>query len=99
MPPQVNPREDDVVGHPPSADHVARKASLQRIADALHVSPAVLYEPLNAIHEASRSGEQTDDYGGHDGQCSALIHAFMRISDPEERRRILALVQASAKTA
>lgn len=98
-PPQADPREDDAVGHPLSAVPGIRNTPLQRIAEALQVSPTVLYQPQNAIEAASKPVEQAEANGGLDQECYALIQAFMRISDPEERHRILGLVQASAKRA
>ncbi|MFK5600665.1 hypothetical protein ACFZ8E_27340 [Methylobacterium sp. HMF5984] len=88
-------QEGDAVGHPLSAGHATKITSLQRIADALQVPPAALYQPQNAIKAAKPVG-QTEDHGSQDGECAALLHAFLSISDPEERRRILARVQAIA---
>ena len=97
-PPEPDLREGDPAGSHRSRHLVARATSLERIANALQVSPTVLYQPQNAI-EAAKPAGQTGDYRGQEGECVALIHAFLRIADPEERRRILALVQASAERA
>jgi predicted DNA-binding transcriptional regulator YafY len=96
QPAHAAPKEGDAVGSSHSVLLSKRATSLQRIADALQVSPATLYQPQNAIEAASRPVEQTEGNGGFDRECYALIQAFMRISDPEERLRILGLVQASA---
>lgn len=97
--PHADPREGDAVGSSHSEHLVTRSTPLQRIADALQVSPTVLYQLQNAIEAASRPVEQTEGDGGLHRECYALIQAFMRISDPEERLRILGLVQASAERA
>ena len=91
-------QEDDAIGLPLAEDYVKRRTPLQRIADALQISPTVMYQPQNAVETGKPKG-QTVDYRGQEGECAALIHAFLRIADPEERRRILALVQASAERA
>ncbi|MCJ2005630.1 hypothetical protein [Methylobacterium sp. J-092] len=91
-------QEGETVGLPLPASHATKITSLQRIAEALQVPPAALYQLPNAV-EAAKPIEQTESPGGQDRECYALIQAFMRISDPEERRRILALVQASAERA
>ena len=97
-PPQACSHEDDAGRHPLSAGHATKITALQRIADALQVTPAVLYQPQNAI-EAVKPAVQAKGDGSREGECATLIHAFLRISDPEERRRILVLVQASAERA
>ena len=93
-PPHRDSREGDAARHPNPKHLVTKTASLQRIAGALQMSPAVLYQLPNAIR-AVGSAEATTDNGGLDRECRALVHAFLRISDAEERRRLLALVQAS----
>ncbi|MCJ2106629.1 hypothetical protein MKK70_14825, partial [Methylobacterium sp. E-041] len=84
---------------PRSVSLMAKSTPLQRIADALQVSLTVLYQSQNAIEAVSKPVEQTKANGGFERECYALIQAFMRISDPEERLRILTLVQASADPA
>ncbi|MCJ2076579.1 hypothetical protein MKK68_13085 [Methylobacterium sp. E-016] len=98
-PPQACPHEDDAGRLPLSAGHAIKIKALQRIADALQVPPAVLYQPQNAIQAAPMPVEQMEGDDSREGDCATLIHAFLRISDPEERRRILSLVQASAERA
>lgn len=97
--PQADLKEDGAGGHPPSANSAINPTPLQRIANALQIPPDALYQMSDANKAACRPGGQAEDYSGREGECSALIHAFLRIADPEERRRILALVQASAERA
>lgn len=68
---------------------------LRRVADALQVPEASLYDAV-ARSSPTKTGS---DAPGDDlaSQCAALERAFRRIRDPEERRRLLALVQAAAE--
>lgn len=68
-----------------------------RIAEALQVSPAALYNPLEAV--AIGRGADTDKASSTslDQDCLALLHAYRRIQDPKERQRLLALVQEAAE--
>lgn len=97
-PPEACSHEDDAGRHPLSAGRATKITALQRIADALQVTPAALYQPETAIEAVERTG-QTEVNEEQDRECYALLQAFLRISDPEERSRIFALVQASAEQA
>lgn len=92
MPPkkpvQNNEREDSAASVGLSSGET-RNRLLGRIAGALQVPQAMLYDP----HSPTPS--EGGDAGGTDldGECLALLQAFRRIRDPEERRRLLMLVQ------
>ena len=78
-----------------SSDRARKLRLLRRVADALQVSEASLY----GIVDPPSPIEATDPGCDIDGQCAALLLAFRRIADPEERRRLLALVEAIAERA
>lgn len=81
---------------PAAASDRARKLRLlRRVADALQVSEASLYGTVDSTSPIVATEPGTD----LDGQCAALLLAFRRIGDPEERRRLLALVEAIAERA
>ncbi|MDR7037626.1 hypothetical protein J2X36_002373 [Methylobacterium sp. BE186] len=61
-----------------------RERVLRRIAETLELSLVDLYEA-----GAAACGSEPSK-----AECAALISAFHRISDPDLRRRCLALVQA-----
>ncbi|WP_187294336.1 hypothetical protein [Methylobacterium sp. B1] len=77
---------------PASAGDDARRL-VTRIAGALQVQPDVLYAPdaANARTHSAKDGADLDQ------QCEALLHAYRRIRDPEERRRLLLLVQDASE--
>lgn len=89
--------EDGVPDHPVSAKGSAQRRLVGRIADALQVPPSALYNSPNAV-DGQTSPTATSAFSNViDGEGVALLRAYMCISDPEERRRILALVQQAAK--
>ena len=59
--------------------------------------PAVLYNLPNAVDPRMHTTAEAALSGRIDIEGAELLRAYIRISDPEERRRILALVQASAE--
>jgi hypothetical protein len=69
-----------------------------RIAEALGVSVADLChlsDDGNDIREVSQDGETAEMALTRD--CSDLIEAFVRVADPEERQRLLKMVQDAAQ--
>ena len=87
MPPSFKSTEDDTREYVADGRPASRKRRLvERIADALRVSPAALYE--------LPSSWAAEDLGG---ECATLLDAYRRIQDPEERRRLLLLAQKAAE--
>ena len=62
---------------------------LQRVASALQVPLSTLYNPPN--------GGGPTPHGDTEGECATLLRAYQSIRDPEERQRLLTLVQEAAK--
>jgi hypothetical protein len=88
-------RADDVFSRPVSPDGPPASLLLRRIASALEVPPAALYAPPDAVAPARGPDEATD--ADLDQECTALLHAFRCMRDPEMRLRFLAQVQKAAK--
>lgn len=81
----------------PSKD-VAACHLVGRIASALQISEAALYNLPDAavpVRQAGFTGTGSVDL---DRQCDALLQAFRNIDNPEMRERLLSLVQAAAGT-
>lgn len=91
------PLADSTANHSIVTEGSATKQLLARIADALQVSPATLYNPPNAVDLTVRPRSTTAASEEIEGESAALLHAFQRIRDPKERRRILTLVQETAE--
>ena len=91
--------EDDDHGHSLSSNGGATSRLLKRIADALQVSPAALYDSPNASTLVRKANSHDATDRDLDQDCKALLDAYRCISDPEERCRVLALVQAAAEPA
>jgi hypothetical protein len=90
----TNHLEDNAVAHLPPPDGLATHRLLRRISDVLQVPPETLYGPLRVNVPTI----DADDAGIMlDRERERLLYAFDRIQDPEERRRILLLVQELAK--
>jgi len=95
-PTQNAPSEDDASDRFVPPDGSAAGRTLRRVAAALQVPPSTLYSPLNAV--SSNHGTDSDQWSADlDQERLALLRAYASISDPEERRRILTLVQEAAK--
>jgi len=82
--PEAHP-EDDLVRRPDPSDGSAASLLLRRIAGALQVPPSTLYNPPNAVGSTPN--------GDIESECLTLLRAYQGVRDPEERRRLLALVQ------
>ncbi|GJE14614.1 hypothetical protein [Methylobacterium longum] len=92
---QDGPPEESLLGRSGLLKASAKNQLLGRIAEALQVPEAVLYNPPNAVDpQMHATAEAALSIEG-----AELLRAYMRISDPEERRRILALVKAAAERA
>ena len=76
------------------SDETVPNRLLQRIADALHVPPSTLYKPPNPVHDPDGKGPP---HVVMEDECAVLMHAYTRIRNPVERRRVLDLVQAAAE--
>lgn len=70
---------------------------LQRIASALQVPPSALYSPSHAIDGHSPSVTASVSSGGSKSEREELLSAFQRVTDPGDRRRIVALTQKMAE--
>ena len=103
-PPPYKPRSDA----PSEGDPFSRTCSsgaqgasqlVDRIAEALQVSHAVLYQPPNAV--VSVRGEVNDGNAAAnlDQECAALLGAYQSIQDPAVRRQLLAVVEDAAERA
>jgi hypothetical protein len=87
----------DARGSPPLVASGTRLI-VGRIAEALGVSPGVLYEvpTLEGPPRAPDEGVTATD--AHlDGDCAAMLNAYRRIRDPEMRRRLLILAQEAGE--
>lgn len=83
------PLEDEGATPPAHADGRTSNPLLQRIAGALQVPPAALYDLPNAVDMKSDGGIEDD--------CALLLQAYRRITNPDERRRLLMVVQEAAE--
>ena len=92
-PSEDNPAEESHFGRSDFPKASAKNQLLERIADALQMAPAMLYNPPNAVTPAQTAGGALD----LEQSCEALLRAYRRISDPDERRCLLAFVQAAAE--
>ena len=93
------PSEDDTFGRPTSLDDGASRRLLERIAGALQVPRAALYELPDAASSVQGLVDGGTTVAGLERECTALLRTYQRIQDPEERRRLLALVQEAAERA
>ncbi|MGF6250000.1 hypothetical protein ABID82_004674 [Methylobacterium sp. PvP062] len=84
--------QGDIHDRPLQAGGLAKRRVLGRVAEALGMPLATLYDPPSATMLAA---DATSDL---DHECEALLHAYKRISDPG-RRRLLDLVQEVAERA
>jgi hypothetical protein len=75
----------------------ASRSRLRRVADALQVPEAMLYNPPDVVAPMRNADSDSLDRTALDKEHMALLRAYAGISNPEERRRILTLVQEAAK--
>ena len=92
-----SPAEESHLGRSDFPNASAKNQLLERIADALQVAPAALYNPPNAVTPTRKADSENASDGDLDQDCKALLGAYRGISDPDERRGILAFVQAAAE--
>lgn len=93
----VDPRNDGGPDHCPTPDSAPVNVRVRLIAEALEIPPAVLYDAPNAVSPRPQADRhETDDLAR---ECVALTDAYKRIRDPDERHRLLALLEASADRA
>ena len=78
-----------------ASEQARMRRLLRRVAEALQVPEASLYGTVTSPSETGvgRAVLEVDLAG----QCSALLDAYRNIRDPEERRRLLALVEAASE--
>ena len=92
------PPEDNLVKRPDPSDGSAGSLLLRRIAGALQVPPSALYSLPNAVGVGPPSEAATVAVDSDiESECAALLLAYKRIHDPEMRRRLLTLIQATAE--
>lgn len=87
------PPEPDVDGHDQVISDL-RQDLQNRIAQQLGISAAELRDPgetPNAVHSASNPFQSTDTALSR--ECLELLDAYIRIADPEQRRRCLHAVR------
>ena len=91
------PEDVDGRGSPPLVASGTRLV-VGRIAEALGVSPGVLYEvpTLEGPPRAPDAGVTATDVQ-LDDDCAAMLNAYRRIRDPEMRRRLLILAQEAGE--
>ena len=86
--PQDEPLEDEGLHRSGPTAQPAPNPLLQRIAEALQVPSAALYDLPNAVDTTSSAGVEDE---------RVLLQAYRYIRDPAERRRLLSLVQEAAE--
>jgi hypothetical protein len=96
-PPQGELKEREILGCPTREEGSATRLLVERIASALHVSPAVLYNPPSAVAPTRGADNGDRPSASLDRECEALLYAYRRIRDPKERQRLLALVDEAAE--
>lgn len=89
---QEDQPQGDIHDRPMQSGVSAKRWVLGRVAEALGMPLATLYDPLSATMLAADAASDLDH------ECEALPHAYKRISDPG-RRRLLDLVQEAAERA
>jgi hypothetical protein len=81
-------------GYAAAAERLRKTRLLTRIADALRMPQAELYQivttPIQLGTDAACQGRDLDE------ACTALVHAYRGIHDHEMRLRILKLVQEAS---
>jgi hypothetical protein len=75
----------------------ATRSRLRRVADALQVPEAMLYNPADTVAPMRNADSDSPNRTDLDQERVALLRAYASISDPEERSRILTLVQEAAE--
>jgi hypothetical protein len=94
---EPEPCNDSTADHRPRLNSAPSNMRIRLIVEALKVPPVVLYGAPNATVPRSQVGE--DGAVDLDRQCATLANAYRRINDPDERRRLLALIVAAADQA
>jgi hypothetical protein len=89
-------KREPVTGTTPK-DISPTRLLMGRIASALQVSEAALYDLPNAVTPSRSAGTAGTLALNHKQDCEALLRAYRRIRDPEERQRLLALVEEVAE--
>jgi|SRR3954470_7141041 hypothetical protein len=98
--PSTRPPGDRLDNKPQDLIMPGRSATslrVRRVADALQVDQSVLYNPPSAVAPTRETDGDRSSGAGLDQECEALLHAYRRIRDPEERQRLLVLVQEAAE--
>ncbi|WP_091924196.1 MULTISPECIES: hypothetical protein [unclassified Methylobacterium] len=72
---------------------------LSRIAEAVQVPPSAFYRPPNAVDAGASAAAIPVAPVASDAECAELLAAFNLVRDPEDRRRLLELVQKTAERA
>ena len=78
-----------------ASEQARMRRLLRRVAEALQVPEASLYGAAGSPSATGGGPAVLED--DLEGQCTALLHAYRNIRDPEARRRLLALVQAASE--
>lgn len=91
-PPEREPND----GHVPKALSSTRLL-MRRIASTLQVPEAVLYDLPNAVTPLQVAGTAGTLAPNYKQDCEVLLRAYKCIRDPEERQRLLVLVQEAAE--
>lgn len=70
---------------------------LKRIAEAMQVPTSAFYKPPNAVDAGTPTSTGSTTAIASEAECAELLAAFTLVSDPEDRRRLLELVQKMAE--
>ena len=95
-PSEGSPVQESYLGQSDLPKASAKNQLLERIADALHLPPAALYNPHNGLKPPGIAGGAGAFDLDLEHECDALSYAYRRIHDPEMRQRLLRLVQEAA---
>ena len=70
---------------------------LVRIAEAVQVPPSAFFRPSNAVDAGTSAAAVSAVPVASDAECAELLAVFKLVSDPEDRRRLLALIRGMAE--
>jgi hypothetical protein len=87
---------DDIPDHGTAPARSSTRRLLSRIAKALQVPEAVLYDLPNARASTRAAAPDRLDVVELEIECTALLEAYRRIDDPGMRHRILRIAETAA---
>ena len=90
-------RPDETVDSATAPNPSSARRLVSRIAQALQISEAALFNPHDTLRPPRRTDEIEALEAGLDAECAALLSAYRRIGDPEVRLRVQFLVREAAE--